>query len=162
MSLFYAVVVLVAAQALTTESSKSQPATAEFLSQAEREMLDLVNGERSKAGLPPLRASRQLTEAARGHAANMARQRILNHTLDGKTFDQRITATGYRYSFAGENIYLGPSAAQAMAFWMRSPGHQRNLLSPEYQEIGLGMTPGNTRQQYWTQVFATPAAGPPK
>jgi uncharacterized protein YkwD len=91
----------------------------------------------------------------------MARQRILNHTLDGKTFDQRITAAGYRFSAAGENIYVGASAAQAMAFWMRSPGHQRNLLSPDYKEIGLGVKPGSARQQYWTQVFAMPLPAAP-
>ena len=147
-----------AAGATVEAKASAPPATADFLSAAERDMLDRVNGERFKAGLPPLVASRQLTDAARGHAANMARQRILNHTLDGKRFDQRINATGYRHSAAGENILMGGGPAQAMTFWMRSPGHQRNILSPSYKEIGIGMAVDNSKQQYWTQVFATPVA----
>lgn len=135
----------------------STPAAAEFLSPSERELLDLVNRERAKYRLPALKASRQLSQAARGHAANMARLRTLNHTLGGKTFDQRISDTGYRFSAAGENIFMGGGAAQAMYFWMRSAGHQRNLLSPTYTEIGLGAASDTARQQYWTQVFATPS-----
>lgn len=137
-------------------SAPSAPAAAEFLSPPERELLDLVNQERAKYRLPALKASRQLSQAARGHAANMARLRTLNHTLGGKTFDQRISDTGYRFSAAGENIFMGGGAAQAMYFWMRSAGHQRNLLSPTYTEIGLGAATHAAPQQYWTQVFATP------
>lgn len=128
-----------------------------FLSDVEREVLELVNRERLKAALPPLKASRQLTEAARGHAANMARQGQLNHTLDGKRFDQRIEATGFRFTGAGENIFLGPTASQAIATWMSSPGHRRNILSPSYQEIGIGVSGDKSSHKYWTQVFATPA-----
>ncbi|HUQ68662.1 MAG TPA: CAP domain-containing protein [Planctomycetaceae bacterium] len=128
----------------------------EFLTAVERELLGLTNRERFKFGRPPLTASRQLTEAARGHAANMARQQILNHTLDGKTFDQRIDATGYRSSAAGENIWSAATAAGAIEGWMGSPGHQRNMLSADFQEIGVGVGISQSQQKYWTQVFGKP------
>lgn len=134
---------------------------ADFLTKLEREVLDLTNRERFKVGAPPLKANRRLTEAARGHAANMARQQILNHTLDGKRFDERIEAQGYRSSAAGENIWSAATAAQAVAGWMGSPGHQRNLLNREYKEIGIGVGTGKSNQKYWTQVFATPDATQP-
>jgi uncharacterized protein YkwD len=135
--------------------SKAVEGERDFLSKQEREMLDLANRERARAGRPPLKASRQLSEAARRHAENMARRGVLNHTLDGRTFDQRISDTGYNFSAAGENIFMGGDAAAAIAFWMRSPGHQRNLLSSEFKEIGIGASTGAQRP-YWTQVFATP------
>lgn len=145
-----------AAEAEPDAETDSVRSGEDFLSKSEHEMLDLVNRERSKTKLPPLKASRQLTVAARAHAANMARQRTLEHTLDGKTFDQRIDAAGYKFSAAGENIYMGPSAAHAITTWMRSPGHRRNMLSPTYEEIGIGMALGPSKHEYWTQVFATP------
>ncbi len=146
--------------ASATPKPASVPASDEFLSQAERQMLDMVNRERFKAGLPPLKANRKLTDAARGHAANMARRGTLNHTLGGRTFDQRIDATGYRHWAAGENIFAGAGASQAMSFWMRSPGHRGNILNRTYQEIGIGAAATNSGQQYWTQVFAAPATPP--
>lgn len=136
--------------------------SAEFLTAGERELLDLTNRTRARFGLPFLKASRQLTKAARGHAANMARQQILNHTLDGKTFDQRIDATGYKSSSAGENIWSAPTASQAIASWMGSPGHQRNMLSAEFKEIGVGVGESRSKQKYWTQVFAKPDRPAPK
>lgn len=133
-----------------------EDSAASFLSPAEQELLNLTNRERFKFGLPALRASRQLTEAARGHAANMARQQILNHTLDGITFDKRIESTGYRYTAAGENIWSATKAADAIAGWMGSPGHQRNMMSQEFREIGLGVSVNASKQKYLTLVFGTP------
>jgi uncharacterized protein YkwD len=133
-----------------------EDSAAAFLSAGEQELLNRVNRERFKFGLPALRANRRLTEAARGHAANMARQQILNHTLDGITFDKRIDATGYRCSAAGENIWSAATAAEAIAGWMGSPGHQRNMMSQEFLEIGLGVSVSASKKKYLTLVFGTP------
>ncbi|MBX3448871.1 MAG: hypothetical protein KF777_04880 [Planctomycetaceae bacterium] len=137
-----------------------EDSAAAFLTPAEQELLNRVSRERFKYGLPALTANRQLAEAARGHAANMARQQIVNHTLDGITFDKRIDATGYRCSAAGENIWSAATAAEAIAGWMGSPGHQRNMMSQEFLEIGVGIGVSKSSQKYLTLVFGTPDARP--
>ncbi|MGE0609943.1 MAG: CAP domain-containing protein, partial [Pirellulales bacterium] len=123
----------------------------------EQAVLDLTNKERAKAGGKPLTANGKLTAAARGHSANMARQKTLNHTLDGKQFFERIAATGYQSGYAGENIAYGArTAEEVMNMWMNSPGHKTNILSENYQQIGIGIRAAADGTKYYTQVFATP------
>ena len=101
---------LVAAMAVgrpLDEPKKADPPKekAEFkLTEDEQAVLDATNVERKKEKLEPLTADPKLTEAARSHAANMAKQSKLAHTLDDKTFEDRVKATGYTYSALGENI----------------------------------------------------------
>lgn len=76
-------------------------------SAAEQEVIDLTNAERKKAGLAALTVSPKLIKAARSHSANMANQGKLDHTLDAKTADQRVTDAGYQWANSGENIAKG-------------------------------------------------------
>ncbi len=51
----------------------------------------------------------------------------------------RMTAAGYQWSYAGENIAAGYGTPQeAMTGWMNSSGHRANILSTNFREIGLG------------------------
>jgi uncharacterized protein YkwD len=125
-------------------------------SAAEQQVVDLVNQERRKMGLPPLRVSARLAQAARQHSQNMARQNTGAHELDGVGPGERIRETGYRALQWGENIAWGArTAEQAMSGWMNSPGHRRNILSAEVSEIGVGLAEANG-VPYWTQVFGRP------
>src|SRR5947209_6901166 len=78
------------------------------LSAAEQGVIDATNAERKKAGLAPLKANPKLTEAARAHALNMAKQDKLDHELDGKSPADRIRAAGYSGRHTGENIAWNP------------------------------------------------------
>ena len=123
----------------------------------EKLVLDLTNKEREKAGAPPLKANMKLCRAARGHSANMAAKNSLAHTLDGKTFSQRIDDTGYRSGEAGENCaQWAPTPADVIKMWMSSDGHRGNILNPRYKEIGVGIGTTKDGRKYWTQVFAVP------
>jgi len=53
-----------------------------------------------------------------------------------------------------------PSAAM-MDDWKRSPGHRRNMLTPNITEIGVGAAQGKSGRWYFVQVFGRPHA-PPK
>jgi uncharacterized protein YkwD len=124
----------------------------------ERSLLALINAERTKAKLSPLRAAPILSRAARAHAVNMARQQKLDHTLDGKTFAERMADTGYRTSAIGENIaQTGNDPGEAMTIWMKSPAHKDNLLNPGFQEIGVGIAVDAKGLVYYTLIFAAPA-----
>ncbi|NJC72079.1 CAP domain-containing protein [Planosporangium thailandense] len=123
----------------------------------ETAVLTLVNQARATAGCAALTADPRLTAAARAHSADMARRGYFAHdTPDGVTVGARITAAGYRFSAAGENIAKGQQSASAvMRAWMNSPGHRANILNCRFRHLGIGLTrQGST--PVWTQDFGAP------
>src|SRR5204863_3532418 len=70
---------------------------------------------------------------------------------------ERIAKTGYKISTWGENIAGGPRVSPRAAFdlWMNSEPHRKNILSDQYEEIGIGITRDDRGEVYFTQVFAT-------
>jgi uncharacterized protein YkwD len=131
------------------------------LAQAETSMpaalLTLVNAERQRVGVAPLRLNDKLTAAAQRHAQDMATNRNLSHQgSDGSTMRSRIDDTGYDWMAIGENVAMGQTSPEAvMQSWMNSAGHRRNILNPDFQELGVGYAEGGGRP-YWVQVFAKP------
>ncbi len=116
-----------------------------------RATLCVLNAERSRHRLRPLRLNRRLSAAARRHSRAMARRRFFSHTSPGgASFLDRIRATGYltgaRSWAAGENIAYGSgsrSSPRAIGrAWMNSPPHRANILSSSYRPIGIGIASG--------------------
>jgi len=108
--------------------------------------------------VPALAMHAALRAAARSHSEDMAVHDYFSHTsLDGRTFDQRISAAGYGGAFPwGENIAAGQSSPdEVVAGWMASPGHCTNIMSSGYKVIGVGYAfrSGSTYRHYWTQDF---------
>jgi len=127
------------------------------LSKAERELIELVNAERAKEKLPPLKPNVKLLAAARGHALNMARQNKAAHVLDDKSPVDRVKEAGYAYRLIGENWAYGQKTnAAAMKQWMESPPHRANILKKEYTEIGVGIAHNGKGVPYYCQLFGTP------
>jgi uncharacterized protein YkwD len=128
------------------------------MSKDEQAVVDLTNAERAKEKLAALNPNRLLFAAARKHSENMAKKGELNHELDGKGPADRINAEGYVWSRVGENIAFGDdlSPAGAVKIWMNSPPHRANILTPEFQEIGIGLARTAKGEVYYTQVFGTP------
>jgi uncharacterized protein YkwD len=87
----------------------------------------------------------------------MATNRNLSHQgSDGSTMRSRIDDTGYDWMAIGENVAMGQTSPEAvMQSWMNSAGHRRNILNPDFQELGVGYAEGGGRP-YWVQVFAKP------
>ena len=129
------------------------------MTEVEAKLLDLTNQERKKKELPPLRSSPRLAELARAHSANMAKQRKMEHTLDGKTPFDRMRDVDYKYLKAAENIAAGDAGAPLsgiMEAWMESTRHRENILGAEFTDIGLGTARDKDGKIYITQVFAKP------
>jgi uncharacterized protein YkwD len=128
------------------------------LSADEKKLLELTNAEREKEKLQPLKPNPLLVQAARAHAANMAKQEKLEHVLDGKTPAQRVRATGYVYTEVAENISWGEgvSLQEVMRGWMKSPLHRDNILKPGFREIGLAAFRSPKGELWCVQVFGTP------
>lgn len=121
-------------------------------------LLEAHNAIRASRGRPPLALNAMLVVAATKHAGLMAARGMMAHQLPGEpSFDRRITATGYRWSRAAENVAAGQaSVPAAMAAWQKSPGHMANIVGP-CSEMGGGMAVGANGVPYWSVSFASPA-----
>jgi uncharacterized protein YkwD len=109
----------------------------------EAKMLQLVNAERTKRGLPPLQADPELTEVARAHSRDMfARGYFAHITPEGKSPFDRMNGAHVQYSTAGENLALAHSLSIAHNGLMNSPGHRANILSPSFGRVGIGILDG--------------------
>lgn len=121
----------------------------------ENEVARLVNVERSKVGLQPLKLNWELSRVARVKSQDMSDKNYFSHNSPtfGSTFSL-IGKYGIVYSAAGENIAYGyTTPAAVMNGWMNSPGHRANILGRQYNQIGVGMVKNSKGQIYWTQVF---------
>ena len=105
---------------------------------------------------PPLAWSSQLIRSARAHSRLMIKFDQQSHHLPNEpSLADRITNTGYRYSFAGENIFaFSRSAFHAHAGFtidwgntptgiQNPPGHRDNIMESRFREVGIGVLPEN-------------------
>lgn len=126
--------------------------SAQNLAAVDDATLCLVNRERSSRGLVALKPVAPLTAAAHAYARRMAHDKFFDHTApNGTTFITRIQRTDYlrggvRSWSVGENIAWGTgdlaTPKAIVAAWMTSPGHRRNILTPGFRELGLGVALG--------------------
>jgi uncharacterized protein YkwD len=129
-----------AEQAPTSTAAESQPSPY-YDAEAERQLLEMANQERAKAGLPPLQVDDGLTRAARAHASAMAAQQKLSHQLSGEpNLVHRLAAnTKTHLDRSGENVAFAGSVDQAQDSLMRSPPHRANLLNAGYNVAGFSV-----------------------
>ncbi len=120
----------------------------------EAEMLDLVNQERVKEGLHPLKADPEIAAVARSHARDMfAKGYFAHQNLEGKSPFDRIRDAGVAYKAAGENLALAPTLAIAHNGLMNSPGHRANILRKDFGRLGVGILDGGKYGLMITQNF---------
>lgn len=121
------------------------------LEQASDAVLCLVNGERARRGLAPLRASRLLDRTAQAHSRDMVARRYFSHvTPAGMNVRQRISRSGYLDKRGAcrvaETIAWGTESqatpAALVRSFLNSPGHRRILLDTRYRDIGVGLVLG--------------------
>ena len=108
-------------------------------------------------GLPPLTFNLSLYEAARGHTEDMLENGYYSHdSLDGRTYKDRITATGYLPKAIGESLgllgfsnFIDPAEAVATMFEKMfrdeldpSSIKQRNILDPDLKHVGIALGTG--------------------
>ena len=109
----------------------------------EMKMLELVNKERAKEGLPPLKADPELAKVARAHSKDMfARGYFAHNTPEGKTPFDRMRAANVKFTAAGENLALAQTLEIAHTNLMNSPGHRANIMHPSFGRLGIGVLDG--------------------
>jgi uncharacterized protein YkwD/uncharacterized membrane protein required for colicin V production len=122
--------------------------------EAEQRMLELVNLERGRLGLPALVFDTALREVARAHSREMFERGYFSHTspITGSPAD-RIRRAGIMPRVLGENLAFAPNVRIAHDGLMNSPGHRENILRPTYGRVGIGVIKSEFRGSMYTQNF---------
>lgn len=128
------------------------PSTDSSVRAYERDVIRLVNAERSKRGIAPLTEDWELSRVARYKSEDMQKNGYFSHTSPtyGSPF-QMMKSFGITYRGAGENIARGQQTPSAVVnAWMNSSGHRANILNSSFTHIGVGYVADG---KYWTQMF---------
>jgi uncharacterized protein YkwD len=120
----------------------------------ESQMLQLVNEERTKRGLSPLKADPELAAVARAHSADMFARGYFSHYTPERAdpFD-RMKKAGIKFLTAGENLALGRTLKICHEGLMNSPGHRANILNPSFGRLGIGIMDGGIYGLMISQEF---------
>lgn len=131
----------------------------------EKEVIALINAERIKKGLVPLKWSFDLTRAARYHANDMATQGYFNHNsydrIDGELVEIGGTFKRIRKFYDlrfvnSENIAAGSeTAANTYSQWFTSKGHYDNMFNESSRYVGLGVAYDATSPYKYYWVFCS-------
>lgn len=125
------------------------------VSSYEQKVVELVNVERQKAGLPELTLDSEISNVARIKSKDMADNNYFAHQSPtyGSAGDM-LNQFGVKWSAWGENIASGQRTPEnVVTAWMNSSGHRANILSPNFSRIGVGYVTNSNGTSYWTQMF---------
>jgi uncharacterized protein YkwD len=120
-----------------------------------------INDIRELHGSGALQWSNAVAECARQQSLRKVALRFPGHN-DPERGDvaQRLRTAGIDWARCGENIFMEKGWDDpvnfALVFWWYSPGHQENLLRPEYTDSGVGVAQGPDGTWFVTQIFMTP------
>ena len=119
------------------------------------DIVRFTNEERSEYGLTRLKIDNSLMKAAAERARECAVD--YSHTRpDGSECFTILEEYRVSYSSMAENIYYDTSsyrsASRTVAGWMNSPGHRKNILTPEFTHIGVGVYTEDGKN-YAVQLF---------
>jgi uncharacterized protein YkwD len=120
------------------------------------EARELLNAERTAAGLVPLLAHANLDRLAYQHAREMAlRGSVTHHShLYGVSSNTRFElAFPSVYQF-GENVAVNRDPEGLHAALMASAGHRLNRMDASFTHAGFGLARSGAHQVYMTEVFA--------
>ena len=101
----------------------------------------------------------KLAEASLQHSLDMAENGFLSHTgSNGDSLSERLATARYDWTACAENIGHGyRNSADAVRSWLRSDMHCKNIMSPDFKEIGAAHAKSETLRTYWTLVFGNPS-----
>ncbi len=124
------------------------------LSADEARLVQLVNQEREKQGLPALKVDRQVSEVARLKSQDMVDNNYFSHQSPtyGSPF-QMLRNFGVGYVGAGENLAANSTVTGAHRALMNSSSHRSNILNSTWTHVGIGVAEGGPAGKIFTQIF---------
>lgn len=138
----------------TSPTGEPEATSMTGISEDEQRTLDLINKERSDAGLAPLKFDTELQKVARLKAKEMVDKNYFSHQSPtyGSPFDMMRQ---YDISFrsAGENIAGHRTVEGAVEAWMGSSGHKKNILNANFNYTGIGVVESPRYGKIFVQMF---------
>jgi uncharacterized protein YkwD len=125
----------------STKGTKAQAAGAIFC---------LVNEQRARHGLPPLRNNGRLARVAAVHARDIVRYQFIGHDSPSHgSLLQRVKRSGYgrnrRLTFGeilGAGMLRWSAPRSIVREWMRRHIHRTAILYPKFRAMGVGVARG--------------------
>jgi len=132
----------------------------DYVSQEAKKIIALTNQIREDLNLLELNEDSKLDQAALWKAQDMAIKQYFSHTnSEGRKLSYWLSQAAYSYRFGGENLAMGFSNAQdAINAWVKSPTHYKNIIDPDFKDIGVGMSNGlynGVETTFIAQYFGT-------
>jgi len=121
-----------------------------------QELFELINEERKDLGLLTLQFSQDLSLLAREHSKDMAlRGKISHSSTSGQSYRDRIIEAGFYFSAIGENVASSnrPQTELIHEKLMDSAGHRKNILDPDFDQVGIGVVFRKNKGYFITQDF---------
>lgn len=128
----------------------------EKLVQTEKQLLKLLNAERTQEGLAPLASNQALKRLALNHCRKMMKEQTLSHDFPGyPSLAERMRKAELYFTEAGENVSFSNTfvASYIHNGFMKSPPHRARILDGTYTHCGISIV--ESAKGYWvTQEFA--------
>lgn len=131
---------------------------AEFTKIADDKMLELINAHREANGVQPMKWDQTLADMSTEKSEHMMKNNYVSHDYHGLSTSD-VQAVAWNYHSPSENALanyaydINKSGAINMATsmfnqWKASPGHNRNMLNPDWIQFGFGFAFSNGKAQY--------------
>lgn len=117
-------------------------------------MLILINAERAKYGIEPLKMNSTLCTLAATKSQDMVEKNYFSHQSPtyGSSFSL-LKTYHINYNCAGENLSIDKYVDYAHTALMNSEIHRDNILNPSFKEIGIGIYAKGIDSYAYTQLF---------
>jgi hypothetical protein len=109
------------------------PAHADPAADAEARFVAKINELRAQKGVPPLVVDAELTGIGRRWAQHMADAGQISHNPN------YASEVHQDWGKLGENVGMGPDVDTLFDAFVRSAGHYRNLVDPDFNRVGVGV-----------------------
>jgi uncharacterized protein YkwD len=134
---------------------------AEFSTEYELRILELMNAERASRGLPHHELNEALSNVARAHSFERGCLGVHSHNgADGKSYEVRVKRAEIAYKWINEIIYNGNFGPKpAVQWWVyQSALHHEIVMAKKYTSVGIGYakTGRGANKEYFTVLFMTP------
>jgi uncharacterized protein YkwD len=112
-------------------------------------VLSEMNAYRARNGMAPLHFDARLSLAADDRMRDMEDLEYWAHDApDGRSPFVWLKSRGYDFQYAGENLASGFETTEVLVQgWMESPGHRANILSGDYDDVGIAVIDGSTTRR---------------
>lgn len=159
--LFYLVLIFFILKIIVLPFYINFPKSIFFAEIASSDIFNLLNIQRKVQGLSSLQKNPQLQNAALLKAQDMLNKNYFGHkSPDGILGWHWIKSVEYDYEKAGENLAIGfIDSEEVHQAWNESELHKKNLLNPDFQDIGVAVLTGNFQGSETTivvQLFGKP------